>query len=690
MTRFKIVFLFSLYAISFFSSICCGCGPFFPNSILGDADEEFFHSPRVEHTFVLALAQPVTTPWHTVHVPEKISYLQFTSTVDIHEVSLALQKEGVSSSSYENIIAEYSAARERLVRYFEDLNAYEYSIKYTSYPPQDPLPKPVFPADITLPKGLPEEFTLYFNGAYAWHHNDTNTAQNTWLSVLQLPEEKRRYRSVWAAYMCGKSYMPEPEKAIQWFRTARAYATNGFYDSLGLAAESLGWQARAHRQTGEDVIALRLYYEQYLSGNTRTAYVSMQCTARDIIGNYDDEQLKSYARDPLLRILLTESLVENHFRRYYEYKRTQYHPAAGKWLKILDSLALTNDLAAPVYAQIAYGIGDYKQADSWCEKAPEMTPLLARVKAKLLLRKGHIKEALPLLSYALQATSDRMTAAELGILKMSQDDYFQALPLFLMHNWWWDAAYIAERVLTIEELRTYVDSHLPAVSFHVEQKNNEDMWYYANPEPQAVVSRFRFLLARRLARNGFLKEALPYYPAQWKSLMNTYINALQTGNNLHSNRLARGIALWKAARIMRYNGMELFGTECEPDWFTLNGNYQPLGIAELRFNDIKTAEFQPTTNEYTRFFSYDFIPLTRFHYREIAIEMAREAVEFLPDEDPFTARALCEAGSWLKVKNPHAADVFYKALVNRCGSTELGKKADKKRWFPEITPDKNY
>jgi branched-subunit amino acid transport protein len=42
------------------------------------------------------------------------------------------------------------------------------------------------------------------------------------------------------------------------------------------------------------------------------------------------------------------------------------------------------------------------------------------------------------------------------------------------------------------------------------------------------------------------------------------------------------------------------------------------------------------------------------------------------------------AGSWLKNRDPQAADVFYKALVRRCPKTDIGKEADRIRWFPML------
>ena len=56
----------------------------------------------------------------------------------------------------------------------------------------------------------------------------------------------------------------------------------------------------------------------------------------------------------------------------------------------------------------------------------------------------------------------------------------------------------------------------------------------------------------------------------------------------------------------------------------------------------------------------------------------------MPDNSDDTARALIEAGSWLKARDPKAADRFYKALVRRCGTTDLGRRADQLRWFPPL------
>jgi hypothetical protein len=56
----------------------------------------------------------------------------------------------------------------------------------------------------------------------------------------------------------------------------------------------------------------------------------------------------------------------------------------------------------------------------------------------------------------------------------------------------------------------------------------------------------------------------------------------------------------------------------------------------------------------------------------------------MPDDSADLAKCLYEAGCWMKDKDPKAADKFYKALVRRCPSTDLGQQAAKLHWFPPV------
>ena len=82
-------------------------------------------------------------------------------------------------------------------------------------------------------------------------------------------------------------------------------------------------------------------------------------------------------------------------------------------------------------------------------------------------------------------------------------------------------------------------------------------------------------------------------------------------------------------------------------------------------------------------------PDERFHYRYTAASLAWEAARLMPNNSDDTARVLCIAGSWLKHRDPQAADLFYKALVRRCRKTALGAEADRLRWFPILDGNGN-
>jgi hypothetical protein len=130
--------------------------------------------------------------------------------------------------------------------------------------------------------------------------------------------------------------------------------------------------------------------------------------------------------------------------------------------------------------------------------------------------------------------------------------------------------------------------------------------------------------------------------------------------------------------------MELTGYELEPDATIFAGSYQ-YGLADVRTND--ESKVAPISDEEkTRAEKSAAQPNKRFHYRYKAAELAWQAAQMMPDESDQTAQVLCQAGSWLKNRDPKAADPFYKALVRRCGHTDLGRRADILRWFPTSAP----
>jgi hypothetical protein len=278
----------------------------------------------------------------------------------------------------------------------------------------------------------------------------------------------------------------------------------------------------------------------------------------------------------------------------------------------------------------------------------------------------------------------RQVLAEMGALRLARREFTAALGDFLNAGFWLDAAYVAERVLTTEELKDYVDRHWPAPSRKAVVTPNSD------GSDESILSlrdemnqRIRYLLGRRLTRELRGIEAHGYYPAEWQSEMAGLIAALTAGWDDSRPGPERARALFAAAQIVRTNGMDLLGTEVAPDWHCYEGDFQGPLTASVRTN-AGFGLMRASEEEQSRYRAHPADPEAWLHYRYQAAFLAWEAAKLLPDEADETALVLCRAGSWLKYHHPPTADIFYKALVRRCRRTALGNRADELRWFPRL------
>jgi hypothetical protein len=336
-----------------------------------------------------------------------------------------------------------------------------------------------------------------------------------------------------------------------------------------------------------------------------------------------------------------------------------------------------------------------KLAQRWLKRSAPDAPLSLWLSAKFLLRDGQAKEARALLERVLgelpadhgleEPRAAHQAAGELAALQMAGRQYTKALALLLNYDWWWDAAFVSEHVLTSAELKEYVDRNWPEEQQGYGPDGKLQQLEWGAPVANAVRSgRIRYLLARRLAREEQWAAAGAYYPPFWRSYAETYADAVRTGRDRKNTALTRAAALWKAARIARYEGMDLLGTEIEPDWFAEDGQYEPTRMADSRVKAKALRGTAPSRDELERIRKSGVsTPTRRFHYRYIAVGLAWEAADLMPDGREETAAILCEAGGWLKNRDPKEADRFYKALVRRCGDTPTGREAAKARWFPK-------
>ena len=132
--------------------------------------------------------------------------------------------------------------------------------------------------------------------------------------------------------------------------------------------------------------------------------------------------------------------------------------------------------------------------------------------------------------------------------------------------------------------------------------------------------------------------------------------------------------------------MEIAGTENEPDWTFLQGNFELAAFTAWVEKRAENKILKPAPDEAKRAGASRAEPWKRFHYRYRAAGLARDAASLLPDGSEDKARMLATGGGWLKVRDPELAAPFYKELVSCCGNTHLGKEAERLRHFPE-TPE---
>ena len=706
------------------------CGPSFPNNLLEEGDQAVLVAPVTDFEAELDRMNLATSRFHALP-PEgndrRAGYAAQASSSEANDLAAALKKAKVPEEERQTARKAHAQAREKLRKYLAEVDAWESSRPWTyddqgSHRGEPEIPKPAFPS-IEISPALPREFKLYLEGAVAWNTGGKDAARESWEALLNLPPAERHWKSTWASFMLGKSFEKlEPEKAITWFRQVRDLARHGFADSTGLAAASLGLEARVCLSQQNYNAAIELYLEQLASGDG-TASGSLRITAAAALQN-GSSGLQTLAANPRPQKVITAYLISSRWR---DYSGGEKGAATSAWLEAIEASDTKDVSAADQLALAAYQTGDMESAQRWIQRAKH-SPVADWLQAKLLLRSGKLEQATALLGNVCRAfpvinsndtnaftkefqdnlsvndndfwpdstPASRHALGELGVLHLARREYAQSLDALLRSGFWGDAAYVAERVLSIDELKNYVDQNWPAVS--EVQNAAEPKINAASPEPLAASvtstpslrKNIRYLLARRLMRSIRGDEARPYYPAEWLPQFDQLCQVLRTGWDTSVATNERAENLFAAAMIARTNGMELLATEVQPDWHIHDGGYE-FGVTweERQTNSVGANLLKATSQELQRAAQNNADPEQRFHYRYQAAFLGWEAAKFLPNNSDETARVLCTAGSWLKDRDANTADIFYKALVRRNRLTAVGAEADRRRWFPDIDESGN-
>jgi tetratricopeptide (TPR) repeat protein len=693
------------------------CGPFFPRWLLGP-ERLLVPAPEglLRHEIGrLKLAEPpravpAVDPW------------QQTAESGVADLRKALEAAKVPDGRREALVARYLEARSALSQYASSVTVFE-NVSEPLYPEEEmereePGEPPSLPESAVVPEGLPAEFADYLRGAIAYHRGELDAAISAWEKLLKRPEGERRFRSTWAAFMLGKAQLraERPAEAVRWFQRTREIAgQKSFEDSLGLAAASLGWEARAERDLGHYDKALVLYARQAKGGDP-SGMSSVRFVARQALKAGPDA-LAPIARSAEARSVLTAFLVSDAGAPWEMWgleeakaagsRTPEIDPAVAAWLAALQKAGVQEVEGADRIAWAAYQGGDFSAARQWLDRARPDAPMARWIRARMLLRDGKIAEAQKLLDETAAALPDpqltedeiyfhsegsgggkiatpSLATGESAALLTTEGKYIEALDRFLKSGFWVDAAHLADRVIPVDELKAYVDAERPA-----DLVKDIPEWPMYNEglqtAPSNLIARdIRYLLGRRLVRAGRYDEAKGYLPAGMEPHLDTLKASLLHSRDAAQPADRRAAALFRAACVTRKQGMELMGTELDPDWFLFDGQYEMLNYPEQMEARAENPRLKPGPGEMQRMESHRPEPDVRFHYRYRAAELAREAAGLLPDGSEQKARYLATAGSWLKSRDPEAARPFYKALLDCCSNTKLGQAAQKARWFPEV------
>ena len=684
------------------------CGPDFPNQLLLRGDEALLWAPVAEFRAEIDRLRAAETGTLRAIVPDDDDHARATASNAQADLEAALAENPLPAERRTHLLTEYSEMRTALRDYTAKVQDWQEKTCWEDSSCRDGRPQA---PDVKIPDGLPPEFSTYLAGALAYYRKDYPAARAHWESVLALATSDRRYRSTWAAFMLGKSWLTEDAtRAVPYFQQVRALAADGFRDSLGLAAESLGWEARAELNSGHFEQAIDLYLQHLATGDP-TAINSVRLTAGQTL-EQPPAVLQRAAHDVTTRQVLTAYLIARGGPSYASRPAdTELGRMAGAWLKAIEDARIDNVEGAERLAWTAYQSGQWQSAERWLARGAPDDPIAEWLRAKLLLRAGDVDAATTHLAVAVRSFPECETwidvpdeddadaydgvfhpaqrmLGEQAVLLLARQQYVEALATLLHARFWMDAAYIAERVLTIDELTAYVDEHWPATGAQVQPAEDEYQDAARPVSDEDVSVSIRNLLARRLMRARRYAQAQPYFPPPLRSLAHQLAQQLAIGRDRAQPAPRRADALWRAAQITRYDGLELLGTELDPDWASLHANFALCPPDLARAHRPSSHLNRSTSDEIQRAQAHATAPDHRWHYRYLAADLAWEAIALLPDQSDETARRLCETGSWLKIHDPHAADRFYKALVRRCGKTQLGREADRLRWFPPLDRDR--
>ena len=572
--------------------------------------------------------------------------------------------------------------------------------------------KTVEEADAVNTQGLSNAARLYTLGAVAFAAGDPRASQY-FQQVLALPAAEQGDWGLRAQYSLGRLLMgdhgtPEsesgaepvvkhPEKA-QLDQAQAAFqqvidrVKSGTADPDQLALTSLGQQARIHLWLGEIAPATRLYAQQAAQGDS-DGIASLKYITGYLINPQHQEALKQALHDPLVKQLVTIEL----FARSGNLQMSGTNSSTGAKQIIDQTLTLLNDSPASGFtgsdrlAALAYRSGQYAMAANLLKNAGD-GGLAWWLRAKMALRDGDVKTATAAYAKAAAAfptdenwgaqynddyvpemiAPDCRVAGEQAILALNRGDYLQAMELMYRgkENYWADVADIAERVLTVDELKGFVDKHVPAPTTPLKPVNPDEY----NGERITQDVQLRELLARRMMRAGRYQEAVNYFAIpNYRQAAQDFANLLKTAQDKTADKNARAKSYYQAAKLLRSQGLEFTGYEMTPDYNIYGAGYSYLGDA-FNTKDSKDKSWISAAEATRAKKSLPEAENRFLHYRWQAVGLAQKAADLLPPKSQAYAAVLCNAAGWVIARDAKTGRALYQRYIKNGTQFDWGTK----------------
>lgn len=536
-------------------------------------------------------------------------------------------------------------------------------------------------------EGLPRDVRHYTAGAVSFHHGQPDSARAQFAAVLALPAPERTRRELWSRFMLGRLAVARGDaaEAASQFEVARELVRSGAPDPLGLAVSSLGEEARLSLVPGRIARAVALYGRQASYGSGSAIASLLRVVGRIL---KDDTLLDESIQDSLTRRLLFLYL---NARVYALQQEDGTEPAAPGWaptpmaplervVAALERHRIGDRSGICWLAATAYQAGRFDLAERLANG--DTSAVSTWIRAKLACRRGNMPGALSTYSEALAALEREKRGAgltgtllaESAVVRLGRGQFSETLDIFFRatqrvwapdkwagrwQDYWRDTAYVAERVLTTDELKKYVDEQVKAPT-------SSEMEIALEQGRTLPAASLRWLLGRRLMREQRYREAIGYFDDEHvRSVAEEYVSTMARTHQWWRSAVSRAEDLFAAATITRFDGMELLSYELSPDYMIYDGQFsqdpdpEDSGTPEEPATPQIAAVTSVSSAEKERVETSKPTHNVRFHYQVVAVDHAMKAADYLPRSSQAFAAVLCRAAGWVAERQPEVAATVY-------------------------------